>query len=260
MFNFSLDNFWLTWNILNMFNTPTATDKGEQTRGAILATALEFFRTRGFDETRMRDIAAAANVALGTTYYYFASKDAILQAYYETVQAEHERRVRAAFEENKLDLVERLKIVMHTKLDIVQHDRKLLGAIFRYAGEPEHPLSCLGPATGDTRRRSFAVINHALAGEDLPEDLARLLAISLWSLQMGMMVYFIYDKSEGQQRTRKLVDSSLELTARVVRIAKSRLLRPLRTKILDLLREAGLLSDVDVEPPLSPATRVEGSL
>ena len=231
--------------ILNMFKTRQATEKGEQSRSHILECALGSFRRRGFDESRMREIALEAGVALGAAYYYFPSKDAIIQAYYDSVQAEHERRVAEALAEalagGKLSLRQRLGAALHSKLDIVAQDRRLLGAIFRYAGEPEHPLSCLGPATEAARRHSIAVFARALEGEKFPPDLGELLPVALWALHMGILVYFIYDRSAGQQRTRKLVDGALDLIVRMLVLAKSPLLKPVRGKLLSLLREAGLL-------------------
>jgi AcrR family transcriptional regulator len=242
-FNIMLDRDGPVGYILNMFKTQPATGKGEQSRSHILECALGQFRRRGFDETRMRDIALQAGVALGAAYYYFPSKDAIIQAYYESVQAEHERRVAQALAAGKLDLRQRLGVALHAKLDIVQEDRRLLGAIFRYTGEPEHPLSCLGPATEASRRHSIAVFAQALGAESLPKDLRELLPLALWALHMGLLVYFIYDHSPDQQRTRKLVDGALDLIVRMLLLAKSPLLKPVRGKLLSLLRDAGLLSE-----------------
>lgn len=236
-----------------MFNTEPITGKGEQTRNHILECALRSFRRRGLDESRMREIAQEAGVALGAAYYYFPSKDAIIQAYYESVQAEHERRVAEALAAGKLNLRQRLGVAMHSKLDIVAEDRRLLGAIFRYTGEPEHPLSCLGPATAASRRHSLSVFAQALGEESLPKDLRELLPLALWALHMGILVYFIYDHSPKQQRTRQLVDGALDLIARLLLLAKSPLLKPVRGKLLSLLREAGLLPGTEGGPGLAVA-------
>src|SRR5262249_8178276 len=119
-----------------MFNTHKPQSKSEATRKQLLETALALFRRDGLDATGMRDIAKKAGVALGTAYYYFESKEAIVQAYYEQVQTEHARRVIDVFEKGSPDLLERLRVIFHTKLEIVSQDRRILGALFRYTGEP----------------------------------------------------------------------------------------------------------------------------
>jgi AcrR family transcriptional regulator len=231
-----------------MFNiaTTTPTDKGKLARNTILESALQLFRDKGIEATTMRDVAARAGVALGAAYYYFPSKEAIIQAYYEVVQAEHNRRVADALANRDMDLKERMQFALKSKLDIVQNDRKLLGVVFRYSGEPDHPLSCLGTATARTRQESIGIFSRAIEEERLPKDLQQLLPIALWALQMGVLILFIYDDSPHQQRTRKLVDGAIELTVRCLALARNPLLKPVRSKVLSLLREAELLPDFQV--------------
>ena len=49
-------------------------------REEILEAAIRLFGRKGFDATRAEDIAAAANLAKGTVYLYFKSKEAIYAA------------------------------------------------------------------------------------------------------------------------------------------------------------------------------------
>jgi AcrR family transcriptional regulator len=231
---------------MNMFKNETPTEKGTLTRNTILESALQLFRDKGFDATTMRDIAAQAGAALGAAYYYFPSKEAIIQAYYEVVQAEHHRRVTAAVASQNMDLKHRMQFAIQSKLDIVQSDRKLLGVVFRYSGEPDHPLSCLGPATRQVRRESIEVFSRAIGDERLPRDLQQLLPLALWSLQMGVLILFIYDESPNQERTRKLVEGALDLTVRFLTLAKNPLLKPIRTRILNLLRDAQLIPEFEL--------------
>jgi hypothetical protein len=67
----------------------------------------------------------------------------------------------------------------------------------------------------------------------------------LWALQMGLLVMFFYDGSEGQRRTRRLADGALELTLSLLKLAWLPLLKPIRTKVLGLLEEAELLPELD---------------
>jgi AcrR family transcriptional regulator len=190
----------------------------------------------------MQDVATRAGVAKGATYYYFPSKEAIIQEYYQAVQAEQERICAATFAQT-VNLKSRLQTAMHTKFDLARGDRKLLGVVFRYTGEPGHPLSCLGAGTAAIRRRSIDVFRRAITDERLPKDLDLLLPVALWALQMGLLVLFLYDDSAEQSRTRKLADGALDLTMKLLVLVKLPVLKPVRTTVLALLRDAELLPD-----------------
>ena len=215
---------------------------GEKTKEVILQTALELFRDRGFEVTTMRDIAKAAKVATGAAYYYFPSKEAIVAAYYDQVQRLHAEKAREELK-GKAELRERLGAVMHSKLEILKDDRMFLGALFRYTGDPEHPLSVFGKGTQPQRSQSVAIFQEAVASANVSEELQQLLPWALWLGHLGMILFFIYDESEGQQRTHKLVDGILDLLTQFVKLTSSALVRPFvqpfQTKILVMLREAG---------------------
>jgi AcrR family transcriptional regulator len=71
------------------------TTKGEGTREHILEHALRLFIDQGYNETTMRDIAAAADCSLGLTYRYFARKEDLVLALYRRLAEEHEAYVLA---------------------------------------------------------------------------------------------------------------------------------------------------------------------
>lgn len=236
-----------------MFKTALATEKGEQTRDLILDHALKLFRERGIDATTMRDVAKGAGVALGAAYYYFPSKEAIVLAYYDRVQAEHTRMMSDVLKDKKLDLKERLGMLLHTKIDILRNDRKLLGGLFRYTGDPEHPLSVLGKGTELCRQDSVATILQAIGDERFPDDVRQLLPAALWALQMGTLLFFIYDSSPDQRRTRRLIDGSIDLSMRLLTVVKSALFKPVRGRLLSLLRDVDLLPVYNFPPAYQKA-------
>ena len=59
----------------------------DQRRREILDAATHLFRERGFDVTTVQAIAGKAEVAAGTVYLYFPSKDSILRALQEEFEA-----------------------------------------------------------------------------------------------------------------------------------------------------------------------------
>src|SRR5271168_4249626 len=63
---------------------PTARrTKGERTREAIMAAATDLFRERGFRETSLGDIGAAAGVSGPAIYRYFDGKGELLSVLIE---------------------------------------------------------------------------------------------------------------------------------------------------------------------------------
>ena len=114
-------------------------ERSDATRTHIFRTALELFRTKGFDKTTMREVAKQSGLSLGAAYYYFRNKEDIVGAYYEHVQQEHLRHSREGFAKAR-NLKQRLAAALHGKLDVVADDRVLMTALFRYGGDPNHPL------------------------------------------------------------------------------------------------------------------------
>ncbi|MDV6375787.1 TetR/AcrR family transcriptional regulator [Deinococcus arenicola] len=218
---------------------PPEETKAERTRRKVFDTAMTLFRGRGFDETTMRDISKDAGMALGTAYYHFPSKEAIISAYYESTQSRHHAYVTEHLAECKT-LQERLHMVFHSKLEQVQGDRRMLGAIFKFNGDPKHPLSVLGDETRELQRQSVATLALALRGERLGREVAELLPLALWALQMGLLLYLLYDSSEGQRRTFRLMDQSLALTVQLLGVVRNPLLGPVVTPIL---RQVGQMLD-----------------
>lgn len=218
--------------------------KRDATRENILTSALKLFREKGFEPTTMRDIAKAAGLSLGASYYYFKTKEAIVMAYYDRVQAEHTALAIPAMRKAK-DFRARLGVAMHTKLDIIKDDRRLLVAMFRYGGDPDHPLSWFGPATKKQRELAMEIFEAAIGDEKLPKDVRQLAPRLLWTAHMGMILYFLNDRSAGQKKTRALVDGGLDLLVQAFSMSSAPLLqpmvKPIRSKIVKLLEEAELV-------------------
>jgi len=220
----------------------TAKPGGENTRELILRTALELFRGCGFEITTMRDIARAAKVATGAAYYYFPSKEAIVSAYYQQVQHTHSEKVREAWKAES-GLRERLGILLHSKLEILKDDRRFLGALFRYTGDPGHPLSVFGKGTEAQRAQSMAIFHEAIGVAGLSEEMRHLLPPALWLAHLGMILCLIYDESPEQQKTHQLVDGVLDLLAQAMEWTNSAFVRPFiqpfQAKVLNMLQHAG---------------------
>jgi hypothetical protein len=81
----------------------------------------------------------------------------------------------------------------------------------------------------------------ALEGSDakVPADLKPRLPYLLWLYQMALIMFWLYDRSPNQERTRLLLDKSLSLLVNLLRISALPLMKPLRRSALELLETAG---------------------
>jgi AcrR family transcriptional regulator len=217
--------------------TATSIKKSEVTRARILDAALDLFRNYGFEETTMRGIAAAAGVSLGSAYYYFESKEDLVMAFYErAIDAMAPRMEAALSAANHFE--EKVEALMAVKFEYFQPNRTFLGALLRHSADPQNRLSPFSEATRHIRERDqayFARMIHESRDVRVPADLAPHLPKLLWLYQMGLILYWIYDRSPGQRQTRMLRQKSLALLVSGLKIAGFALLKPLRSKIVDLI-------------------------
>ena len=62
-----------------------STARGRRTRAALIHAAREAFEQKGFQDTRISDIAARAGTSYGVFYHYFRTKEAILGELFTTI-------------------------------------------------------------------------------------------------------------------------------------------------------------------------------
>lgn len=212
-----------------------AGSKSEETRARILEAALAIFRERGFERATMREIAAEAKVAVGAAYYYFESKDAIVMAFYERSQGEMKADIEALLDRCRT-LEERLRGIITEKLDYFAPNRKLLGALSAHA-DPEHPLSPFSRETAAIRVQDISFFERAVEESKvkLPGNIRPYLPRLLWLYQMGLILFWVYDRSPEQARTRILFDKTLKMLLVTLRLAAIPLLRPLHRLAAELL-------------------------
>ena len=215
------------------------TGKADDTRARILNAALDLFRRKGFEQATMREIASEAHVALGNAYYYFDSKEALVMAFYQRASDEMAPRVEGVLQEVK-GFEKRLGAILAVKFDYFEPNRTFLGALLRHAADPEHPLSPFGEETRRIRERDIEFFAQAFDGTrlDMPKDLAPHLPKLLWLYQMGLILFWIYDRSPGQRRTILLREKSLDLLASSLKLLSIPLLRPVRKRIIELVLAA----------------------
>jgi AcrR family transcriptional regulator len=184
----------------------------------------------------MREIAEAAKVATGAAYYYFDSKDALVMAFYGQAQAEMQAELGVKLTKCKT-LESRLRTIIEEKLEYFAPNRRLLGALTAHT-DPEHPLSPFSAETKAIREQDLEFFEAAVAdsGVKLPKDIAPYLPRLLWMYQMGLILFWVYDRSAEQRRTKALFEQTLKMVLLALRLAAIPLLRPMHKLAADLLK------------------------
>lgn len=218
-----------------MRKTTAAVKKSEETRVRILEAALGIFRERGFERATMREIAEAAGVATGAAYYYFDSKDALVMAFYDRATQEMRVELEEKLKQAKT-LEARVRTIIEEKFEYFAPNRKLLGALASHT-DPDHPLSPFSRETAHIRDTDLGFFEAACrdAGLKLPKDVAPYLPRLLWMYQMGLILFWVYDKSPKQSRTQTLLDKTLKMIVLGLKLGQLPIFRPVHRIAAELL-------------------------
>jgi AcrR family transcriptional regulator len=210
--------------------------RGEQTRQLILETALRLFRERGYAETTMRAIATEAGVAVGNAYYYFDSKEHLIQGFYDRNQAAHRIAAEPVLARER-EFAARLRGVLHAGIDVNAPYHSFAATFFKTAAEPSSPLSPFSSESSPARDAAIAIFREVVDGSSakLDAELRKELPELLWLGWMGVVLFWVYDKSPDQRRTRRLIDGAVPLMDRLVALSRLRVVRPALRQILALI-------------------------
>ena len=147
--------------------------KPEERRKEIIAAARELFEAGDYKKTTMRDVMDMLQIAKGTIYHYFKSKEELLEAVVEDIIDEDIARREALLEATPGNALEKLRALLtsgsmadehgpllthlHDPSNVGMHTRLLAVAVERQARqleglfrqgcdegifETEHPLEC----------------------------------------------------------------------------------------------------------------------
>ena len=205
---------------------PAFTPRAQQTRAAITDAALELFRSHGYEATTMRAIAQRAGVSTGNAYYYFSSKEELIQEFYARSHTEHLAASRAVLNRER-DFTARLRGTLRALIDVQAPYHAFAATFYKHAAEPTSPLSPFSQQSSPTREASIGLYREVLEGSDarVGGDLRERLPELLWLASMGVILYWVHDTSPGCARTYRLIDAAVPVIGRLVAAARIPVLR-----------------------------------
>ncbi len=217
--------------------------RGEQTRAAILDAALDLFEEVGYDATTMRAIAERAGVSVGNAYYYFDSKEHLIQGFYDRVSIEHAAASDARLA-GRTELADRLYAHLDAWFESMGRYHEFAAAFFRTAADPASPMSPFSEQSAATRQaavdRFHAVVDGATT--PVPAALRDELPGLLWLFHMGLILFWVHDRSPGQVATRLAVARTVPLIVRAIGLVDVPELRAFVDDLIALLHDLRRLS------------------
>jgi AcrR family transcriptional regulator len=199
---------------------PEGASKSARTRTAILDAALALFRDRGYDATTMRAIATEAGVSVGNAYYYFDSKEQLIQGFYDRIQVAHAAAAQPILD-RETTLEARLLGVATAWIDLVEPYRPFAGQFFKNAAEPTSPLSPFSAESSGSRDAAIGLWREVVEGGDVPVPalLQDELPDLLWVAFMGVVLFWVHDRTPAAAATRNMVGHGMSLLVQAIRVA-----------------------------------------
>lgn len=213
--------------------------KSEQTKQLVIDTALGMFQTLGYEKTTMRAIATEAGISLGSAYYYFESKDELVQELYAKIQLDHRLKALAAIEGEK-NLARRLALVLDTGISVMAPYHDFGAAFIQTAISPSSAASPFSTASADSRADSIDLFRRTLEGSNFsaPASLRPDLPELLWLGYLALVFFWVNDRSENQRKSRQLAAGVAPLLAKLLGLAKLPIARKVVEDALNLMHKA----------------------
>lgn len=127
-------------------------------RRRVLAAAFELGREGGYEAVQMRDVASRADVALGTIYRYFSSKDHLLAAALVEWARELERKVTAR-PPRGATIAERMEDILGRATRTMERDPQLSAAVVTALTSADPGVAAcqqeVGTVMGRIQQRAF---------------------------------------------------------------------------------------------------------
>ena len=103
----------------------------DERREELMDNAESLFYHKGFEKTSVSEIVKKTQVAQGTFYYYFKTKEDILTAVVARMVGRMVGGVLAEFEKTPLNAIQKLKVVIQTMLTYDQQETLFVNELYR---------------------------------------------------------------------------------------------------------------------------------
>jgi AcrR family transcriptional regulator len=191
-----------------------------KTRRAILRAALELFAKRGFHRTTTKAISQRANIAEGTLFNYFRTKEDLALYFFDEELLGLMGWYDAAANLRRASLPEKLFAIVHRLLERIGPYEDFIGAVYLRSLQPTSKLSPLSLPSQEQHLRYLRFIREILAEAEQKGEIPKLGDIGAYAFgifHIAMITYWLQDQSPGKEETLALLDRCLKLGTRLLK-------------------------------------------
>jgi AcrR family transcriptional regulator len=182
---------------------PGRTAEGEATRRTLYETAIRLIGEQGYEAATLREVARRAGVSAGLLYRYFPSKRSVVLALYDELSEAFAHEA-AGMPAGKWR--DRFLYALETSLRALGPHRVTLRALVPVmVGDVDEGV--FAQSTAFSRTRVQAVFRTAVLGasDAPPQKLSEALGRLLYLIHLGIILWWLLDKSPGQRATHGLL-------------------------------------------------------
>ncbi len=191
----------------------------KKNRQRIISVAVDIMIDKGFKTATMRAIAKEAGIGDATIYNYFPTKESILFAYYEEKLNLSIDKLRKIEKFNEFSIHEQLQTFFETQLEIFLPDREFISLSFKRI------FFSLNQNTEqlDSIRDIFEkivndIFTAAIEVNEIPEQVfQQIIYHLLWDYYVGLIIFWVNDKSEQFSDTSIMIDKTLDLFCSILK-------------------------------------------
>jgi flavin-dependent dehydrogenase/AcrR family transcriptional regulator len=180
----------------------------------ILNAAISLWSEKGYRNMTMRELAKRASMGTSSLYSYFQSKEEIVLFLYEKLNLQA-RETFTKSVDSQLDPFTKLIEFMRIKLGLLTAHRSALPALLREAIDPESTLSPLSGDSLPVLSQNLSFFKDFFQGDGVVSSSTMSGATKarlLWVVHIGLLVFWLHDRSEGQKNTHELLNQLATLT------------------------------------------------
>jgi AcrR family transcriptional regulator len=194
-------------------------EKKARNRRDIIRAAADLVGDKGFKSATMRQIARTAGLGEATIYNYFPTKEAIVYAFYADHMQDCIDDLKNVEHFETFSLQEQLQTFFDASLNRYLDDRSFVQETFR--------LALLGasrnwPHIRPIRSAFIAAVQDMIAAavevDEIPDQVFQdLLGQLFMDAYIGVVMYWLDDRSDGFENTSVLIDRGLDLTCALLK-------------------------------------------